>query len=433
MQTPAFMGQLSDGDREAGSFGHGFLQRWGSVTSTTSSNDWNDIGLPPLPRQRSLSAPADANQQQQHDQMAYASSLSLPEQCMLQQQQHGMPLEALVYEAAVRQQQGGSPRSCMPSDSDAMLEGDSQAWDTLSPAAFATAAAFARARRSHQALHSSGSMSSTSSSSGSFASSLGHAHSGRSFSYTGNAVAMDVCSSGSARSLPCMDSLRGQESPKHADLQHAQAKLSPQELAMLTKLRAIMTEKEQLSSIEKQLRCKLGAETLKATSGSPRAAAQAAAARSAFLQQHQHQRSGCARSPQARALHQSAPLGSPAAAPAGGSPCRHSSSTAAALLASGADPALIVEYVRAHKQQQQQHQACAAAVAAAAAAVSSPRAAHTGGQKQARKQGLSPVAMAKLRQLMALQQQQIQVQQVGRGVLCCAVLVSSFVLGTLDV
>lgn len=414
------MGQLSDGEREAGSFNH--LQRWGSVTSTTSSNDWNDIGLPPLPRQRSLSAPADASPQQQQDQLLAYASLPFPEQYMLQQQ-HSLPLEAMVYEAAVRQQHGGSPRSCALSAPDAMLEGDSQVWDTLSPAAFATAAAIARARRCHQALHSSSSMSSTSSgsSSSSFGQGLGHAHSGRSersVSYTGHPVAMDVCSSGSARSLPCLDSLRCQDSPKHADLQHAQAKLSPQELVMLTKLRAILSEKEQLSSIEKQLRHKLEAEASKASSGSPRAAAQAAAARSAFLQQHQ--RSACARSPQARALHQPAPVGSPATSPAGGSPCSHSSSTAAALLAAGVDPALVVEYVRAHKQQQQQHQACAAAVAAAAAAASSPRAPHAG-HKHARKQGLGPVAMAKLRQLMALQQQQIQVQQVGFGwVLCCA-------------
>lgn len=415
MQTSAAMGQMSDGEhREAGFISHGVLQRWGSVTSTTSSNDWNDIGLPPLPRQRSLSAPADANlQQQQHDLLAYASSWPLPEQHMLQQ--HSLPLEVLVYDSAVRQQQGESPHSCMPSDPDAMLEGDSQAWDTLSPAAFATAAAFARARRSHQALHSSGSMSSTSSgsSSSSFGQALGHAHSGRSdqsITYTGIPVAtdgMDLCSSGSARSLPCMDTLHGQESPQHADLQKAhQVKLSSQELVMLTKLKAIMTEKEQLSNIEKQLRCKLEAEASKAAS--PRAAARAAAARSAVLQ---HQLNGCARSAQARAVHQPVPLGSPAAAPADSRPCRHSSSTAAALLAAGADPALVVEYVRAHKQQQQQHQACAAAVVAAAAAAGSNSRAALAGHKHARKQGLCPGAMAKLRQLMALQQQQIQVQQ----------------------
>jgi hypothetical protein len=192
---------------------------------------------------------------------------------------------------------------------------------------------------------------------------------------------------------------------------------------MLTKLKAIMTEKEQLSNIEKQLRCKLEAEASKAAS--PRAA-RAAAARSAVLQ---HQLNGCARSAQARAVHQPVPLGSPAAAPADSRPCRHSSSTAAALLAAGADPALVVEYVRAHKQQQQQHQACAAAVVAAAAAAGSNSRAALAGHKHARKQGLCPGAMAKLRQLMALQQQQIQVQQVGGGVLCCAVLVKALCWG----
>lgn len=438
------------------------LQRWGSLTSVTStcSSDWNDIGLPPLPlrSQRSMSSPADApvpHTAALHQQQQYLLVCSMPEQQYLLEQQHSLQtclsmgdsgsLEALVYEAGLRH-----PGSCMPAaDQDAqMLDGDTQpAWGTLSPSVLATAAAFARARRSQQALstlHSSGSMSSTSSGgSSSFTQPLATQSSGRSersVSYPGGGssssctAAMELCSS--ERSLSRMDSslLRCQSvaaSPKHPEA----ARLSAQELVVLSKLKAILSEKEQLASIERQLRHKLVDEQASraaaaAAGGSPRAAAAALKQASALLHQQQrsHSFSGCSlQSPQARALHSSSSMGSPAAAVAaaavspggGGSPCssRHQhSSTAAALLAAAADPALVLEYAHAHKQQQQQHLACMAAVAAATTA-GSPRACpQSGGQQKhaAHKQGLNPAAMAKLRQLMALQQQQIQVQQVGQ-------------------
>lgn len=443
------------------------LQRWGSLTSVTStcSSDWNDIGLPPLPlRQRSMSSPADAAPVPNpaalhHQQQQYLLACSMPEQQYLLEQQHSLQtclsmgesgsLEALVYEAGLRH-----PGSCMPAaDQDAqMLDGDTQpAWGTLSPSVLASAAAFARARRSQQALstlHSSGSVSSTSSGSSSGGSqplaTQSSGRSERSVSYPGSSscnVAMELCSS--ERSLYRMDSslLRCHSvaaSPKHPEA----ARLGAQELVVLSKLKAILSEQEQLASIEKQLRHKLvdeqasrAAAAAAAAGGSPRAAAAAAAAlkQASALLHHQQQRShsftGCSlQSPHARALHSSPSMGSPAAAVAavaasagsGGSPCsssRHQhSSTAAALLAAAADPALVLEYARAHKQQQQQHQACMAAVAAATAA-GSPRACpQSGGQQKhvTRKQGLNPAAMAKLRQLMALQQQQIQVQQVSQ-------------------
>lgn len=446
------------------------LQRWGSLTSvtSTSSSDWNDIGLPPPAplRQRSMSSPADApvplpaalHQQQQQQ---YLLACSMPEQQYLLEQQHSLQtclsmgdsgsLEALVYEAGPRH-----PGSCMPAaDQDAqMLDGDCSAaqpaWGPVSPSVLATAAAFARARHSQQALstlHSSGSMSSTSSggSSSSFSQPLATPSSGRSersASYPGGGssscctVAMELCNS-SERSLPRMDSslLRCQSvaaSPKHPEA----ARLSAQELIMLSKLKAILAEREQLVSIEKQIRHKLHDEQVSraaaaAAGSSPRAAAAAAAMKQASSLLHQQQRShsfsGCSlQSPQARALQpspsMSLPAGAVAAAAAsagggGGSPhsSRHQhSSTAAALLAAAADPAQVLEYARAHKQQQQQHQACMAAVAAATTA-GSPRACpQSAGQQKhvGRNQGLNPAAMAKLRQLMALQQQQIQVQQV---------------------
>jgi hypothetical protein len=221
-------------------------------------------------------------------------------------------------------------------------------------------------------------------------------------------------------------------SPKHQP--ETAARLSAQELAVLSKLKAILSEKEQLAGIEKQLRYKLLDEQVSravaAAGGSPRAAAAATMKQASALLHHQQQQQrshsfsgGCSmQSPQPRGhLHTSPSVGSPAAAAAsaGGSPrsssSRHQhSSTAAALLAAAADPVLVLEYARAHKQQQQQHQACMAGVAAATSA-GSPRACALVGSQQkhaARKQGLNPAAMAKLRQLMVLQQQQIQVQQV---------------------
>lgn len=181
---------------------------------------------------------------------------------------------------------------------------------------------------------------------------------------------------------------------------------------MLAKLKTIMSEKEQLTQVEKHLRHKLEEEASRAMSGSPRAAAQAAALKAALL--HHQQRSS---SNGSFSSHRSSPLPHQALphSPAGhaaGSPPRHGNSTAAALLAANAEPAVVAEYLRAHKLQQQQHQACMAAAAAAAAAGSSPQGGHHGRQQPVKRTAMTPAAMAKLKQLMALQQQQIQIQQV---------------------
>lgn len=421
------MGQalLRDASRDSDP---GQLHSWGSVASTASS-DWNGIGLPPLPRQRSLTAlsgdfhQAVSHVQQMQQALALANSVPLPEQYLLEQQHslqaclsvplQGMgsgPLETLVYEAATKH--CGSPQSSsMLAEADfPYYQGDSAAWDSVSPAAFAAAAAIARARRS---LHSNASM--NSSHSGHSAAAVHSSRSERSFVSAGSPVAMDICSSGSARSLSGMDATQRQGSSPCA--QHGKV-LTAQDLAMLAKLKAILGEREQLGNYEKQLKQKLEEEAGRVLSGSPRAAA--AAAQAAALKQHQqhHQAShssrrssswsgGPTRPREGVRSAQHSPL--PASAQH-----RHSNSTAAALLAAAADPAAVVDYMRAHKQQQHQHQACMAALAAAAAAGSSPRASQSGGhQGGAKQQGLSHAAMAKLRQLMALQQQQIQMQQVG--------------------
>lgn len=421
--------------------GWGELQRWGSLTSNASSSDWNDIGLPPLPRQRSGGSPssehltrqgsddAACQAQQYQTSVRYAHSMPLPDGYLMQQQSlQGVSsgqLEALVFEAARR---SGSPRYAS-ADADAMLDCDNQAWEGLSPAVYAAAAAaaLARPRRPQQTLHSSISVSSTSSN-GCNSQPLmfpqqQHTRE-RAFSHTGSfsngnsPVAMDQCySSSSARPLPVVD-LQRQGSPTQADLQRTQgqARLTPQEVIMLAKLKNIVSEREQLNSVELELRHQLVEEAHKAHSGSPRAAAAAAAAaaKPAALHQQQQQQRPQHRSssfntsrgiPQARHAHHVSAGGAPAASGSSGSPIRRHNSTAAALLAAAADPLLVAEYMRAHKQQQQQHQACFAAAAASAAA--------GGGVCGAAKAqgGLPPAAMAKLRQLMALQQQQIHAQQ----------------------
>jgi hypothetical protein len=440
IQAATAMGQHHE-PRDTLVQGLGELQRWGSLTSTASSSDWNDIGLPPLPRQRSGGSPSSehltrqgsddaASQAQQYlSNVRYAHSMPLPEGYLMQQQSlQGVSsgqLEALVFEAA--------RRSCSPRyaavEADAMLDCDNQAWEGLSPAVYAAAAALARPRRPLQTLHSSISMSSTSST-GCNSQPLvypqqQHATRDRSFSHTGSfsngssPVAMDHCySSGSARPLPMVD-LQRQGSPTQADLQRTQgqARLTPQEVLMLAKLKNIMSEREQLTSVELELRHQLEEQAHKAHTGSPRAAAAAAAAATAkqvplhHQQQHhqaQHRSSSFSTSrplPQTRHAHHPSTAGAPTAHAVSGSPIQRHNSTAAALLAAAADPMLVAEYMRAHKQQQQQHQACFAAAAATAAGNGVRGAAKGTG-------GLSPAAMAKLRQLMALQQQQIHAQQV---------------------
>lgn len=424
----------------------GELQRWGSVTSTASSSDWNDIGLPPLPRQRSISAPVWANLERQGSGAAAAAAAAaatqhyqhtlamtgsgpLPQEYLMQQadlpvslsmsqplQPMGSdPMDALVQDMVYRH--SSSPRSCAHADVETVYEDDStHAWECLTPAGYAAAAAAAhgRSRRTQHVLHSSASMSSTTSTSSgsSFSQPISYAFSGRSSgSHSHSSIspmAIDSCNGHDrARSLPCLDR---HSLPRHSEPGQQHARLNPQELAMLAKLKTIMSEKEQLCQVEKQLRHKLGEEASRAMSGSPRAAAQAAALKAALL--HQQQRSSSTGS---FSSHRSSPLPHQALphSPAGhaaGSPPRRGNSTAAALLAASADPAVVAEYLCAHKLQQQQHQACMAA-AAAAAAGSSPHGGHHARQQLAKRTAMSPAAMAKLKQLMALQQQQIQIQQ----------------------
>ena len=237
------------------------LLSWPSVASNASSSEWNDVGLPPLPRQRSLTTmSAELPGVYQQAFALAANSVPMPTDTFLMEQHslqacmsvplQGMgsgPLESLVYEAATRHCGGGSPRNnsscCTPGDTDAMADADGIAWaDSLTPAALAAAAAVARARRS---LHTSISMASTASGSSSACSQGQHSRAERSFSTHAagsSPMAMDVCSSSSSRSLAGMD---------------AQGPVIAQELLMLAKLKAIVNEREQLGSYEKQLRHKI--------------------------------------------------------------------------------------------------------------------------------------------------------------------------------
>lgn len=185
-------------------------------------------------------------------------------------------------------------------------------------------------------------------------------------------------------------------SSHHHHQQHQQEEVRAMAAA---KLRAMRAVQEQLRSAEHRLQ--LVADGSKPSS--PTAAARKPAAASPQQQQQLRQPMSTTDPGSGSSRHRHTPQHTGTApvpvTPAAARLSRHGSggsSTAATLLAAHADPTLVGEYLRCHRLQHQQHQACTAAVAATSLQ-------HKG--------GMSPAAVAKLRQLMALQQQQIQAQQ----------------------